>query len=116
MDALIQAAPAKAGPSAFDSLREENFMLFDPDQPHKTANELAEELGGVTDPNEIEWNCPGCDKNFEWQIFRAHALPCYRKWWRVAPGWRRHRSFKGATLVTPPELKLITPQDLKGKP
>ncbi len=40
------------------------FMLFDPDQPHKSAEQLAKEQGGLTDPNEIQWNCPGCNKSF----------------------------------------------------
>ena len=88
-----------------------NFMVFDPDQPHKSAEQLAAEQGGLTDPAEVEHNCPGCNKSFTWDIFQAHAIPCYRKWWKVAPGWRRHRSFAGATLAIP-EPTVITKEDL----
>lgn len=104
---LVNAATAGAKQVAFHP---GNFMLFDPEQPHKDANQLAAELGGLTDPNEVQHNCPGCNKSFEWEIFKAHALPCYRKWWKVAAGWRKHRSFKGATLVVPPESELIIPE------
>ncbi len=91
---------------------QENFMMFDPDQPHKSAEQLAKEQGGTTDPNEVEHNCPGCNKSFSWDIFKAHAIPCYRKWWKVAKGWRRHRSFQGATLVTPTP-QILTPEDVR---
>ncbi len=91
---------------------QKNFMMFDPDQPHKSAEQLAKEQGRLTDPNEVEHNCPGCDRSMTWDIFQAHALPCYRKWRKVVPGWRRHLIFKGATLVTPPKPKLITKEDL----
>jgi len=104
---VIRAAPAGARQPAFEQT---NFMLFDPDQPHKSANELAAENGNrLTDPNEVEHGCPGCNKSFTWEIFKSHALPCYRKWWRVAPGWRRHRSFTGASLIPLPERKVILP-------
>ena len=79
----------------------ENFMVFDPDQPHKSAEQLAAEQGGLTNPNEMLHNCPGCNKSFSWAIFKVHALPCYKKWRKVAPGWRRHVKFAGATLITP---------------
>ena len=94
------------------AFRPENFMLLDPDQPKKDANQLAAELGGLTNPNEVQHNCPGCNKSYEWEIFVAHALPCYRKWWRVAAGWRRHRSFAGASIVTPTP-KLITLEETR---
>ena len=86
-------------------------MLFDPDQPHKSAETLAQELGGVTSPTEVEHNCPGCNKSYEWEIFKAHALPCYRKWRKVAAGWRKHVKYAGATLVVPDVPKLVRLND-----
>ena len=94
------------------SFKPSEFMLFDPDEPHKSAEQLAAEQGSLTDPNEIQWNCPGCNKSFSWEIFNAHALPCYKRWRKVAPGWRRHVKFAGATLVTP-TATLITPEEVR---
>ena len=103
---VVQANPAGATQPVFTP---DNFMLFDPDQPHKSAETLARELGGVTSPTEVEHNCPGCNKSFEWKVFMAHALPCYEKWRKVAPGWRRNVKFSGATLTPLPERKLVVP-------
>ncbi len=89
------------------------FLLFDPDKPQKDPNQLAAEQGGLTDPNEIDWFCPGCDKTMSWEIFNAHGRACYIKYWKVAAGWRRHRSFQGATIITPPKPKMLTPKDVR---
>ena len=89
------------------------FLLFDPDQPEKDPNQLVAEQGGLTDPNKIDWFCPGCDRPMSWEIFNAHGRACYIKWRKVAAGFRRHRSFQGATLDIPPKPKLLTPENVR---
>ena len=104
--------PRRSTTVSAPAFRPENFIVFDPDQPQKDPNDLAAAMGGLTDPNEMQHNCPGCHRTMEWELFKAHALPCYKQWRKVAPGWRRHRNFRGATLVTP-EPKLVTLEEVR---
>lgn len=76
-NAIIRAESAVAfrGP-AYDA---RNVFLFDPDQPHKDAEQIYREMGGqMLDPYAVNHNCPMCDRTMAWDLFRAHLMPCYR--------------------------------------
>ena len=70
------------GPSL--AFKRENFLLLDPEAPLADPNELLAKQGGrLDDPRTMNHNCPSCGRTMTWDLFRAHALPCYRKWRRV---------------------------------
>lgn len=56
-------------------------VLFNPDQPQKSADDLLRDLGGqMTDPRKVDHNCPFCQKTMRWELFLAHIRPCMTKW------------------------------------
>ena len=95
-DAVIHAAPAFAFTRApvFDP---RNVFLFDPDEPHKSAEEIAREMGGkLTDPRTMNHNCPLCERTMTWELFRAHMGECYTRN-RLVKLDITKRKFAGAT-------------------
>ena len=76
-DAVIHAVTADAFTRApvFDP---RNIFLFDPDEPHKSAEEIHREMGGtMIDPRTINHNCPFCNRTMAWDLFRVHMEDCY---------------------------------------
>ena len=75
--------------------RPDNFLLLDPEKPLANPNELLKlRRGRIADPRAINHNCPCCNRTMAWELFRAHALPCYRKWRKVKLNIT-HRTFQG---------------------
>ena len=91
-DAVIHVpaalAFARAHPPGYDS---GNVFLFDPDEPHKSAEQIYREMGArMTDPSAVNHNCPFCVCTMTWDLFRAHMEDCYTR-------NRKRRTFTGAT-------------------
>jgi hypothetical protein len=77
-DVRINAVPARVGAIAPLPYRNPNpqellkqVVLFDPEQPHKGPNELAQEVRD--NPQGMLWNCPLCHKDMVWDVLVAHA-------------------------------------------
>ena len=93
-------AVARFGFPAFDR---QNIFAFDPEQPHKSAEEIYQELGGMNDPTQMDHNCPFCKRTMAWTLFKAHAEPCMRKWFKTLD--ITHRKFAGATPAVSATIK-----------
>lgn len=83
-NARIDAVTAEAFQRApAPGFRADNLFLHDPEQPHKTAEELYREAGGMTDPASMDHNCPLCHKTMSWALFQAHAEDCATRWYKT---------------------------------
>ena len=95
-DATIHAPAALAFTRApvYDS---RNVFLFDPDEPHKSAEQVHKEMGGkMTDPYAVNHNCPFCNRTMAWDLFRTHMEDCYTRN-RLVKLDITKRKFAGAT-------------------
>lgn len=73
-----------------------DFFLMDPERPKADPNELLNlRRGEMVDPRRINHNCPICNRTMAWDLFKAHAEPCYRKWRKVKLDITR-KVFRGA--------------------
>lgn len=73
-----------------------DFFLYDPDKPMDNPDALLRARGGkLTDPRAVNHNCPICNRTMAWDLFQAHARPCYAKWRKVKLDISR-KVFKGA--------------------
>lgn len=94
--ALIRAPMAVAFQRAPVEYRSDNHVLFDPEKPRKSAEDIAREMGGrLTDPYAVNHNCPFCNRTLAWDLFRAHMQPCMRRWFNTVD--ITHRRFAGAS-------------------
>ena len=85
--AWIEGATAKASFPRFDR---QNVFLMDPEQPKVDANQLLNQRGGrMLNPQDMNHNCPFCNRTMAWDLFMAHAEYCFKKWRKVA--YRKHR-------------------------
>ena len=58
-----------------------DYQLFDPERPQLDPNDLLREFGGkVTDPRSINYNCPLCYQTMRYDLFVAHARPCFKRY------------------------------------
>lgn len=70
--------------------------LFDPERPDEDPNDLANRLGGVVDPNQVNHNCGMCHKTMRWPLFVAHMKDCMRRNFHTMDPL--HRRYAGATI------------------
>jgi len=103
VSARIEAATASAKFPRFDR---SNVFLFDPENPYEDPNDLLNRVhkGKMLDPKEMNHNCPFCSKTMAWDLFVAHAEPCFKKWRKVV--YKKHKVI-GTVVQKPNKIEVI---------
>lgn len=102
--AIVHAATAEA--TFLKAFSRQNLALFDPERPREDPNDLLRRVhhGQMLDPRSMNHNCPFCNKTMAWDLFVAHAEPCFRRWRKVV--YRQHRTIGTVVQAPPPKIEV----------
>ena len=79
--ANVRAPKPNEAPEKISIQNPRHVVMFDPERPNVTADDLLKELGGkMTDPSAMNHNCPFCHKTLQWALFNVHLEPCLNRW------------------------------------